>query len=59
MSLNKDLHESEKKNKDFFFTFAQGVNESTIILSNSAEKKLLELIIYIYSKINEKKNKCL
>lgn len=42
VDCQQQLVEQEKKNKDFFFTFAQGVSESTIILSHSAENKLLE-----------------
>lgn len=42
------LLEQVKQNKDFFYTFAQGVNESTIILSRAEE--------YIFTEIfkNEK-----
>jgi len=43
VDCQQQLVEVEKKNKDFFYTFAQGVSESTIILSQSAENKLIEL----------------
>jgi len=45
VDCQQQLVELEKKNKDFFFTFAQGVSESTMILNQSAENKILELFI--------------
>ena len=45
VDCQQQLVELEKKNKDFFFTFAQGVSESTMILNQSAETKILELFV--------------
>tara|TARA_B100000809_G_scaffold265517_1_gene324593 strand:+ start:2146 stop:2814 length:669 start_codon:yes stop_codon:yes gene_type:complete len=43
VDCQQKLVELEKKNKDFFFTFAQGVSESTMIVNYSTESKILEL----------------
>lgn len=43
IDCQQKLVEQEKKNEDFFYTFAQGVKESTMILNDSTENILSKL----------------